>query len=481
MTVHAGKPAAKAKSAGTITQALADFVVHCDLERLPPEVAARAKLFALDTLVVALAGAGAASSRIIVDVVEKLGGQPQANVIGWPLRSSVALAALANGAINHAVELDDDHRTSVLHPGTVVVPAALAMAEYCGASGKRFLEGVIAGYEIMTRIGDAFHGLQYYEGFHSTGTCGVFGAAAAAGRILGLDQKTLVTAFGIAGTQAAGLGEWAADGSWIKRLHPGKSAEAGVLAVLLARGGFTGPSTILEGEQGFLKAFSHERKWDEAIILEGLGESYRGHGTSFKPYACCRFSHQVVDATLAVIEKHRVRPQDVSDVMVRIHTTAYEKLFQPEVRRYRPQSVVDAQFSIPYIIATAILHGRPMPQHFTDEAIRGPEVLAMAARIKGKPDDEYEKQYPSRYPTLVTFRLYNGQEHSEYCDLPSGDPENPGYQADPDLFGREILSKVDALMTSMPRYAARRDAIVGLTERLDQVQDISELVRLLRP
>jgi len=477
----AGLPSKATRQSSTISQALAAFVAQCDVDTMPAAVLARAKLNVLDTLVVALAGANSRSSQIVIDLVKELGGRAQSTVIGQSFKTSVALAALANGAITHAVELDDDHRTSVLHPGTVVIPAALAMAEYCRADGRTFLAGVIAGYEVMTRIGDAFLGQQYYEGFHSTGTCGVFGAAAAAGRILGLDQDKLVTAFGIAGTQAAGLGEWAADGSWIKRLHPGKSAEAGILAVMLAQRGFTGPSTILEGEQGFLKAFSHNRQWDAGVILEGLGATYRGHGTSFKPYACCRFSHQVVDAALAVISKHQVRPDDVSDVLVRIHTTAYEKLFQPEARRYRPQSVVDAQFSIPYIIATAILHGRPMPQHFTDAAIRDPQVLSMAGRIKGEPDDEYEKQYPLRYPTLVSIRLKSGQEYSEYCDLPSGDPENPAYQKNPELFGQEILVKVDALLASLPQYASRRAGLVTSTSHLDQTPNLDGLTELLRP
>ena len=465
----------------TITQSLAHFVARCDLDNVPQEVVHRAKLYALDTLVVALAGANMRSSEIIADVVDKLGGNPSCSVIGWPIRTSPALAALANGTISHAVELDDDHRTSVLHPGTVVVPAALAMAEYLGTSGKVFLEGVIAGYEVMTRIGDAFLGQQYYEGFHSTGTCGVFGAAAAAGRILGLNEKKLVTAFGIAGTQAAGLGEWATDGSWIKRLHPGKSAEAGILAVLLADGGFTGPSTIIEGQQGFLKAFSYDRKWDAGTILEGLGKTYRGHGTSFKPYACCRFSHQVVDAALAAITKHDIRPENVSEVVVRIHTTAYEKLFQPEARRYRPQTIVDAQFSIPYIIATSIFHGSPMPQHFTDETIHDSDTLAMASRIKGTPDDEYEKQYPLRYPTTVTFRMNDGKEYSEYADLPSGDPENPRYQQNPDLYEREVISKIRALLNSASHYSGRADSIIAYGKSLNEFTQLSKLTALLTP
>ena len=474
-----GLSRASAKSE-TISQTLARFVAQCDLGKIPQDVVDRGKLYALDTLVVALAGANMRSSQIMAGVVEKLGGNPSCSIIGWPIRTSPALAALANGTISHAVELDDDHRTSVLHPGTVVVPAALAMAEHLGASGKIFLEGVIAGYEVMTRIGDAFLGQQYYEGFHSTGTCGVFGAAAAAGHILGLDEQKLVTALGIAGTQAAGLGEWATDGSWIKRLHPGKSAEAGILAVLLADSGFTGPSTIIEGNQGFLKAFSYNRTWDAETILAGLGKAYRGHATSFKPYACCRFSHQVVDAALAAITKHNIRPENVSDVVVRIHTTAYEKLFKPKERRYRPQTVVDAQFSIPYIIATSILHGSPMPQHFTDESVRDVKTLAMAARIKGVPDDEYEKQYPLRYPTMVTFRLNDGHEHSEYADLPSGDPEHPRYQQNPALYEAEVLAKARTLLRSTG-HSARTEDIIACGKRLDELPDLSKLVLLLTP
>ena len=234
-----------------------------------------------------------------------------------------AVAALVNGTTGHAVEMDDDHRTSVLHPAVAVVPAALAAAELKQAGGAEVIEGVVAGYEAMTRIGDAFLGTQYYEGFHPTGTCGVFGAAAAAGSILGLSTDQLIAAFGIAGTQAAGLEEWKADGSWIKRLHPGKAAESGLLAVLLAQSGYTGPATILEGENGFLKAFSFERKWDVNKILDGLGTEYRGYGTSFKPYAGCRFFHQVIDATLDLVREHKIDAPSVDEVVVRIYRTAY--------------------------------------------------------------------------------------------------------------------------------------------------------------
>ena len=368
----------------------------------------------------------------------------------------------------------------MLHPAVAVVPAALAAAELKPASGAEVIEGVVAGYEAMTRIGDAFLGTQYYEGFHPTGTCGVFGAAAAAGRILGLSTDQLIAAFGIAGTQAAGLEEWKADGSWIKRLHPGKAAESGLLAVLLAKSGYTGPATILEGDNGFLKAFSFERKWDVGKILDGLGTEYRGYGTSFKPYAGCRFFHQVIDATLDLVREHKIDAAAVDEVVVRIYRTAYLTLFQPESRRYRPGTTVDAQFSIPYAVAVSILHGAPMPTHFTDERIADPAVLALAGKVKGIADLEYEAQYPERFPTEVTIRLKSGKTVQAFRDLPSGDPENPIY-AKKGRFEDEIIAKFRALLKLQPAYAARCEEMVAKLKSLETVSDISGLMALFTP
>ena len=465
----------------TIARQLGRFIEGCDLEKIPPEVVERAKLYVMDTLGAALAGADVASSRIVADVVRTLGGREECTVIGHSFRISPVLAALANGTIGHAVEIDDDHRTSVLHPGVVVVPAALSMAEHCNAGGKELLEGVIAGYDLMTRLGDAFLGTQYFEGFHPTGTCGVFGAAAAAARILGLRDDRLVAALGIAGTQAAGLEEWKADGSWIKRLHPGKAAEAGVLAALLAAGGYTGPDTIIEGKYGFLKAFSYERKWDADLITRGLGTEFRGYGTSFKPYACCRFSHQLVDAVLDVVAKHKIKGDDIEEAVVRIYRTAYETLFTPHETRYRPKTVVDAQFSIPYTVAVAVLYGRPLPHHFTDEMIRDAGVLALTARVKGVPDEEYEMQYPERYPTEITFRLKDGREVKGFNDLPSGDPINPIYEREPGRFEREITEKFRVLVAAVPGYAERVDEIIETIRDLERLPKASELGRRFAP
>ncbi len=434
-------------------------------------------MFVLDYLGVALTGAASRSSQIIGDVVGALDASGNCTVIGREYRTNALFAGLVNGTTGHAVEMDDDHRTSVLHPAVAVIPAALAASEMTKASGAKLVEGVIAGYEAMTRIGDAFLGTQYYEGFHPTGTCGVFGAAAAAGRIFGLSTEQMIAALGIAGTQAAGLEEWKADGSWIKRLHPGKAAESGLLAVLLAQSGYTGPATILEGENGFLKAFSFERKWDVRKILDGLGTEYRGYNTSFKPYAGCRFFHQVIDATLALVSEHGIKAADVEEVKVKVYRTAYLTLCQPESRRYKPTTVVDAQFSIPYAVALAILHGSPVPAHFTDEAIREPALLELCAKVKGIPDDEYESRYPARFPTEVTIRLKGGKTVHAFRDLPSGDPENPIYEQK-GRFEREIENKFRLLLSLQPTYAGRCEQMVEQVGKLDKLPQVSGLMAL---
>lgn len=464
----------------TITERLTDFVLACDYGKTPDVVITRFRMFILDYLGVALTGSFSKSSQIMAGVVESLGGKSTATVIGRSFRANALLGALANGTTGHAIEMDDDHRTSVLHPAVAVIPAALAAAELVGARGDKLIEGVVCGYELMCRIGDAFLGTMYDEGFHPTGACGVFGAAAAAGKILGLDRKQMVAALGIAGTQAAGLEEWKTDGSWIKRLHPGKSAEAGVLAALLAQGGYTGPATIIEGVHGFLKAFSFERKWDVGMILNGLGTEYRGHGTSFKPYAGCRFYHQVIDATLALVEAHKIVADEVSGARVRVYRTAYQTLCTPKERRYRPATVVDAQFSIPFSVAASIIHGPVMPVHYSDSAIRDPKVLDLCARVEGIPDDEYEKRYPGRFPTEVTIVMKDGRSFTEYRDLPTGDPENPIY-AEAGRFEQEIVDKFNRLLDYLPDYKQRAPVMIRRLRELGPKDDVTDLLSLFVP
>lgn len=465
----------------TIAEQLSDFVTTIEYETIPEEVAERAKAYVLDFLGVALYGSTILSSQIMGRVVLDLGGKEECTVIGFPQKTSCASAALINGVSSQAIEMDTSHQTSVMLCGGVSVPPSLAMAEREKASGKDFLTAVVVGYELANRVGEAFLGTQYYEGFHPTGVCGVFGAAGAAGKILKLDKQAMTWALGIAGTQAAGLEEWKADGSWIKRMHAGKASHSGVLAALLAQKGYTGPSTIFEGENGFLKAFSFERKWDAAKITNGLGRDYLGYITGFKPYAACRFTHQLIDITLDLVNKYHIKPEDIEEATVRTCETFYRTLFRPAERRYRPLTVVDAQFSMPYTVAVSIVRRRALPPDFTEESIKDPKILEVAAKVKGISDPEYERQYPEKSCTTLVIKMKDGQEYTGYAELAKGEPYDIRYQKQPDLFFKDIEDKFRSLLELLPEYKGRADQIVEAVKSLDQASSVLELAGLLRP
>jgi 2-methylcitrate dehydratase PrpD len=456
----------------TISENLAQFILKTPFRRIPPELISRAQAYVLDLLGAGLAGISELSSLAVVRTVLSEGGMPQATILGTGRVAPMSAVALANGTMAHALELDDDHRLGTVHPGSVVIPAALASSEATGCDGKTFLRAVIMGYEVMCRAGEAFLGRQYYQGFHPTSTCGVFGAAVASGVVLGLNNEQLVRAMGIAGTQAFGLGEWRVDGSWIKRLHPGRAAQSGILACQLAKEGFTGPATIFEGRDGFLRAFSHEGHYDEAALLRDLGGDFRMGLTAFKPYPGCRFAHAVIDIGLDLRREHGVLPQDIEGALVRIYKT--------DILNYipRPPKTVMAQFSVPYLLATALVRGKVTLDHLTEESIRNPEVLEIADRIKVEEDAEFTAAYPKRYSTEVTLKLKSGKEVRGFRDCPRGDPEAPEYMESPGRFEAEIETKFRTLLKSTA-FASRIDSIVEEVKALPTRESVKPLTALI--
>jgi len=467
--------------ARTISEALAEFTAGLEYPRMPLHIRERTKMRVLDFLGVALAGSQIPSSRIMIEVVKELGGTKESTILGERMKVSCTHAALANGTMAHASDYDDDHRSATMHPGAAVVPAALAVAEREACEGSRLIEAIIAGYEVICRVGEAFLGTQYHEGFHPTGACGGFGAAAAAAKIFKLSPQEMVWAFGIAGTQASGLEEWKSDGTWIKRMHPGKAAESGILAALLAKRGYTGPATIFEGKYGFLNAFSFERTYDSKKITEGLGEVFVGHDTAFKPYPCCRFLHQVIDGVLEMTKNHEVTPDRVKEIRVKTFKVGIDTLMKPEERRYRPKTIVDAQFSIPFVVGAAMVRKRISLREFTEESIRDSEILEIASKVKGEEDPEYTKGYPERFPTSIEIELKSGSILKSYVDIPSGDPGKKEYVENPTRFNDAVAEKFLLLISGIPSFSNRGRKIVRLVQGLDQAQDVSKLMRLLTP
>ena len=297
-------------TARPLARDLADEVVALRSAELPAEVLGRAAALLLDFLGVAVGGAGEESSVALRRGLGQLALRGDCVVLGTDERLPAPQAALANGAAAHALEMDDTHQGGSIHLGAAVFPAALAAAQLAGASGDALLRAAVAGYEVAARLAMALQPAEHYaRGFHPTGTCGAFGAAAAAGLLLGLDADGLCRALGIAGSQASGSMEFLADGAWTKRLHPGWSACAGLHAAALAAGGFRAPASILEGRFGFLHAYSGAPLVD--AVTKPAGAGFEIMQTGIKPHACCRYMQAPIDATLALRASHGIDPAAV--------------------------------------------------------------------------------------------------------------------------------------------------------------------------
>ncbi|HSC70749.1 MAG TPA: MmgE/PrpD family protein, partial [Candidatus Methylomirabilis sp.] len=277
------------------TRTLASFVADTGNSDLPEEARQRAKDCILDWIGGAFAGKGSPTDRSMEPLVRELGGRGRATLVGTGARAAPPLAALYNGTISAVMEIDDVHELVSLHPGIGVIPAALAVAEAAGSSGRELLAAVVLGYDVAVRVARAA-GASHYAHWHSTGTCDTFGAAASAGRLLRLDAERLLMALGLAGTQAAGLWESInASAVSAKHLHSGKAAFNGILSVLLARQGMRGSPTILEGPKGFLAAASRATDQDRASLTQDLGSPFLILGSFFKKYACCKACIEGID------------------------------------------------------------------------------------------------------------------------------------------------------------------------------------------
>ena len=392
------------RSAGAPTRDLATWVSALKYDDLPQRTREVARIALLDTLGAGLYGFNTPWTQKLLSWVQRGGQGNEArtwNAGTVTLRS--ADAALVNGVAVHAFELDDYHNAK-LHCGAAVIPAALAVAERLDSNGRDLLTAIVAGYEVMIRSSLALNpSAARLRGWHLTGVVGPFGAAAACAVLLKLNAEETAWALGLAGTQGAGLWAFNADGSMSKRLHPGKAAHSGVLAAELAQLGFSGPTSIYEFEDGgVLKAFSDHA--DAALLTLDLGCVYHIDNNSTKPYCCCGSTHAYIDAALA-LRKKLGAPWDTSR-KVRVGTC---KVVDVQCGfDYVPGSVLNAQMSLRYAVAVALLEGAALPAQFTDDKLCDPLIIAVAAAIELVPDPELDKLYPKDFAGWVAVE-HNGR------------------------------------------------------------------------
>jgi 2-methylcitrate dehydratase PrpD len=435
---------------------------------VPPRLIARAKYCLLDALGCAFFGAGQPWGRIMADEIHDDGCDGPCTVLGSGRAAPAAQAALCNGTAIHGFELDDLLPASIVHPGTVIVPAVLAAAEASNASGMTLLRGIVAGYEAMSRLSLALGLEPSHRGFHKTSVVGPVAAAIASGVVMGLSSDQLVCAAGLACSTASGIKSFAggSGGGMVKRMHAGRAAEAGVRMSRLAQRGFTGPRAAIDGHYGLLEVFAGESA-EPNRLTDGLGESWAMDGLWVKVYPICGWIQGVVQLLSAMRGAAPIALQDVEKVVV--GTAAFG--VKNNANR-APSDTMEAQYSIPYCCAVALAGDAADPNEFCTPAIADPVRRAFAHRVDLRVDDESEAVYPARFGSRVQLYLRNG-EVKEAATL---DPH--GTAADP-CTDDELIAKFTRLSAlSNSRIDAR--AVVDAVSHLDTAGSIERLQRLLR-
>jgi len=450
-----------------VTSKLAEFTTNLNYQNLSEETILQCKKCLLDFLGVAACGMGNISSKAMVKCVESMAPSGVFSLIGVRKKTSVAqYAALANGTAAHSLELDDVHEEASIHPGVGIFPAALAAAQLTNCSGKNFIAGVIAGYEIGVRLGIGLRPEKSYKrGFHPTGLCDVFGAAAAVSKILNLSHGELINAFGLAGSMASGLHEYQADGSWSKRLHAGIAAQNGLLACLLAREGFKGPATVIEGREGFLQAFSEAPAIEE--VCRDLGTSYAINRISHKVHACCRYMHAPIDGLIKIVKENNLCPADINKVQLGILDVAFPIIVEPISIKLYPKNSVSAQFSIFYGAAISILKMKASLGEFSEENISSSEVKELMQRIQCIRDQRLDDLFPKTWPATVKIETFRGDSFDMFVDNPRGSPNNP-------FTWEELIDKFKFLTQGFNSYQ-QQSVIINTVDQLEKQIDLSIL------
>ncbi len=443
-------------------------------EDLEPALVRITKHQILDLLGVAVAGIGQPGPRELLELVQEWGGREEAGIIGSRVKVPAPNAAQVNAALAHSRDYDDVHESAVMHPGIVSIVPALALAERAGGiSGRELITAVALGTDMVCRLGLATRpGVSPIQtGWHFTTLYGYPTAALTSGRILGLNEEQMISAFGLAYHQCSGNGQCVTDGTLAKRLGPGFAVRGGMTAALMAGKGITGARNSLEGEQGLFNVY-HGGAYDRDLLVADLGRRFEGLNVSLKPYPCCRGVHASIDAALAL---HRERAPDlaaVREILIRTGANNHRLLCAPFDAKVRPRNAVDSQFSIPWGVATALLHGCVGMEHFTPAAVEDAAMLSLTSRVRAEIDPAMNSARGVE-PASVTLLLADGRKLSARVDLAIGSPEQPlGFDDCVRKFKDCVSFAGDAVSPS------RAERAIDLVADLDRLDDVSGLIAL---
>jgi 2-methylcitrate dehydratase PrpD len=438
------------------TLALAQFVQQSKFANIPSSVVHEAKRALLNWSGCAIGASRHATVNNAMTALAPFFGPAQASVLGRTERLDVLHAALMNGITSHTFDFDDTHLKTVIHPAGPVASAILALAEYLPVSGSEFLHAFVLGVEVECRIGNAVYPSHYDVGWHITGTTGVFGAAAAAGKMLGLSEQQLVWALGIAATQSAGLREMF--GSMCKPLHPGMAAKNGLYAALMAKHDFTSSTVGIEGRRGFANVLATEHNYDE--ITEHLGETWELALNTYKPFACGIVIHPIIDGCIQLRDEHHLKADDIARIDLDVHPLVLEL-----TGKRTPQVGLEGKFSVFHCAACAIIDGAGGEAEFSDQKVKDPQIIALRDRVDAKVDKSIHED-----ACRIRVTLRDGRVIDQHVEHAIGSLARPMSDADLEAKFRGLC---DGILSN-----AGIDAMIDQCWKLDTMTNAGALAKM---
>ncbi|MGD0276911.1 MAG: MmgE/PrpD family protein [Syntrophales bacterium] len=452
------------------TRKLATFCAGFKFEDLPDDVIHKTKLCLLDYVANVYGSLALDAVSSVASTIRSMGEIQNVTAVGCGFKTSIHLATYLNGITAEAIEAQDGLRFGGNHACSAVIPAALAVGESRGLGGKEIIAAIVAGYETANRISASVHPWHTLSGFMPTGTCGTFGAAAAAGRLMGFNAKKMLHALGNAGYVAPlSMAEQLMVGSTIKIVQGGQAASSGIMAALLSGAGITGDEHVLEGSDlkgGFTQITSRGEPKPE-LITDGLGEHFTMLDVYFKPYTACRHTHGAAQAVIHLIREKIMPVDSIAAVDVYTYNMAVVAVGKG---RTSGDSFVTAQFSIPHVVAVCLMDHEMGPAQLTEKRIADPALIELSQKVTVKPDEKLNAAYPDKTSSRVEITLKNGEKRICQVDIPKGDPRDP--------------MNMDDIHRKVGRFAGTRDAkqIDGLREiiqDLDRMKDIRQFIEAI--
>lgn len=454
----------------SISRTLGAFALNADGGAIPADVRLRAQHHILDAVGIALASGRFDFSKTTLRGIQALGGAGDVPVIGMPARLSARDAAMMNGFLIHGLDFDDTHMGGVIHPTASVLPAVLSASSMVNVSGADLVTAYIVGIEAATRLGAVAQGGFHQVGFHPTGIIGVFAAALAVGRLLGLNEQQMADAQGIGLSMSSGSLEFLADGAWNKRLHPGWAAAAGITAAVLAKEGFNGITLPYEGRFGFFNAYLGKEAGRQKLELAtgGLAKTWELMNTAIKPYPTCHFVHACIDAALE-LRKQGLDPNTIDSVEALVPADVIKTVCEPAANKKKPANSYDAQFSVPFLTAAAFVRQRLTLDEIEDEALRDTEILKLADKVsyRADPDSPFPKAYSGEL--VVTTKDGKVLRHREHINRGA---------ADRPLTNAEIVAKYSG-NAALAVDQAKMTRVEAAVLNLDRANDASALMQAL--